>query len=271
MRFDHYLQQRMLQVSSLKENSLNIRILINAYHFSQGDTLSRYKKSILGPLWLSLGTVVSILGLGLLWGVLLKQDLKTFIPSLAAGLIIWQFISSTITESASCYVRNRSVIKNIKTENDFFCAQVVMKGIINFGHNMVVYLLLVLYLWGYVPLSILWMVPVFILVVLNLFWIVSIVALVGARYGDIEYALNSFMPLLFFLSPVLYKSKDLGPYSDYIYLNPATYFIEILRDPMVNGTVDVTLAAIMLCVAMLGFWAKKIIYKKFAKNLPFWV
>jgi len=77
------------------------------------DVRARYKRSVLGPLWLTLGTAAGSVGLGLLWSELLKIEAKDFVPSLTAGLILWQFISGVITESSTLYGRQAAIIRNM--------------------------------------------------------------------------------------------------------------------------------------------------------------
>ena len=48
---------------------------------------ANYRRTYLGMLWMTLTTVVFVAGLSLLFGVLMGQDLKTFIPYVAIGFI----------------------------------------------------------------------------------------------------------------------------------------------------------------------------------------
>jgi ABC-type polysaccharide/polyol phosphate export permease len=62
-----------------------------ALYFAWSDTKARYKRSVLGPFWLVLSTMVGVVGLGVIWSVLLKVDRREFIPSLTIGLIVSSF------------------------------------------------------------------------------------------------------------------------------------------------------------------------------------
>ncbi len=67
-------------------------LIQNAIYLAWADTKARYKKSVIGPFWATLANVFGVLGLGLVWGHLLNQDMNTFIPQLTVGLIVWQLI-----------------------------------------------------------------------------------------------------------------------------------------------------------------------------------
>ncbi|XBS69869.1 hypothetical protein ABK905_00300 [Acerihabitans sp. KWT182] len=83
-------------------------------HLAYSDTKARYKRSMLGPLWLTLGAAIGVVGLGLVWSQLLNQDRRQFIPSLTVGLLLWQFISGTVTESTGVFVRQSQIIRNLQ-------------------------------------------------------------------------------------------------------------------------------------------------------------
>lgn len=83
-------------------------------HMAYSDTKARYKRSMLGPLWLTLGAAVGVVGLGLVWSQLLHQERSELIPSLTVGLLLWQFISGCVTESTSTFVRQSQIIRNLQ-------------------------------------------------------------------------------------------------------------------------------------------------------------
>lgn len=77
---------------------------------SRSDAKARYKRSRLGPFWLTLGAAIGVDGLGFAWNTLFKMDRAEFIPLLTAGLILWQFIAGVITESTTVFVASAQLI-----------------------------------------------------------------------------------------------------------------------------------------------------------------
>ena len=57
------------------------------------DIRQRYRRSVLGPFWLTISTGVQIGALGFLWAELFHQDLHDFLPFFSIGLVIWSFLS----------------------------------------------------------------------------------------------------------------------------------------------------------------------------------
>src|SRR6266850_1136109 len=57
------------------------------------DIKQRYRRSMLGPLWLTISTAVMVIALGYVYAAIFRQSLNDYFPYLAAGLVIWSFIS----------------------------------------------------------------------------------------------------------------------------------------------------------------------------------
>lgn len=53
------------------------------------DIRQRYRRSVLGPFWITLTMVVTIAGMGPLYGALLNIKTEEFVPYLALGIITW--------------------------------------------------------------------------------------------------------------------------------------------------------------------------------------
>ena len=52
-------------------------------------------------------------------------------------------------------------------------------------------------------------IPGLLLVIANLYWISLLIGTLGARFRDLEYLISMIMPLLMFLSPVMYRPNAL--------------------------------------------------------------
>ena len=109
------------------------------------DIKTRYRRTAIGPFWLSLGTGVTILGLGLVWGAIFELNLKEFFPYIATGMIIWTFIASILTESCSVFISQASVIHNVKISYLVHIMTMISRNIIIFLHNMIVVVFVYIY------------------------------------------------------------------------------------------------------------------------------
>lgn len=242
-----------------------------AFYFAWGDTVARYRRSILGPFWLVLGTAIGTLGLGWLWGHLLKVDYAVFIPSLTIGLVVWQLIASSIVEGSTSFIRNAALIRNVKTPYLIFPVQVLLRQLINFAHNLIVIVGVLVVFSPALSLITLLVIPNLLLVIMNLLWMVLLIGLLGARFRDMEQLIAAVMPILFFLSPVIYRPDQLGIKSAFIWFNPFSHMISLLRFPL-QGSVPPTFVYVVMVSMMVVGWSISLWFlnRKY-ERIAFWV
>jgi ABC-type polysaccharide/polyol phosphate export permease len=256
---------------AVKSDMLSIKLLNNAIYLAWMDTKARYKKSVLGPLWLTLGNLIGVVGLSVVWSSLLHEDKKIFIPSVTIGLILWQIISATLTEAPAVFIKNSRLIKDTNVPPWFFIVRGLARNIINLAHNLIIIIGVSLYFessfdWK-ASLSLLGL----ILVLFNLFMLSYILAIIGARFHDVEYFVNAFMPLVFFISPVIFRADQLPAEMNLIWYNPISYFIEVIRAPLLGKVPAFTNYVIILFLCMLCYRLLIYLNKKIAGNLTFWI
>lgn len=241
-------------------------------YLAWSDVRARYKRSVLGPFWITLSTAIGVVGLGFIWSELFKLERKSYIPLLTMGLILWQFISSTIADSTAIFIKQRGLIKNLDLPLSLHPTQLLLKQTINFLHNLPLYFLVVFFLdSGTVNMNCLWAIPAFLLVFLNLFWIALLIGLLGARFRDLEYFIASILPLLMFFSPVLYKPNTLAFSKNLIWLNPLAYLIEVVRYPFLGDPPPLHAAAGAIALLFLGGGVTLWLFNKKRDRIALWV
>ena len=256
---------------ALKEIRESFHSLPMALHFAWGDTKARYRRSVLGPWWIVLGTALGVAGLGFLWSELLKTDKSTFIPSLTVGLVVWQLISGCITESSNVFVRNAQVIRNVKIPFLIFPLQMMLRQLINFAHNAVVIFIVICIFPPPVSAVQLMVIPGLLLLIGNLFWIALMVGILGARFRDLDPLINAFMPMIFFLSPVIFRPDHLPLSQGILWANPFTYFISIVRDPIQGVMPDLFVYQVTLLILVGGWGLSLWLLSKRHGRIAFWI
>jgi ABC-type polysaccharide/polyol phosphate export permease len=242
-----------------------------AVYFAWSETVARYRRSTLGPLWLVIGTAVGVAGLGFIWSILLDQDMESFIPSITVGLVVWQFIAGVITESAGMFVRNGTMIMNIRLPVYLITFQAFGRHLINFGHNLVVVLVVFIIFPHYNSWVSLLALPGLLIVSINLIAIMQLGGIIGARFRDLEPLLLAFFPLLFFLSPVLYRPGQLGAAEGVMAFNPITHYIHMVRDPLLGTVPNIESYLIVLAMTVVTVVLSLWMTGSRAHRLPYWM
>ena len=70
----------------------------------------RYRRSVIGPFWLTLSTAIMIGAMGPLYGRLFGQPLGDYFSYLAVNIIIWQLISTTVNGACTVFTSSESFI-----------------------------------------------------------------------------------------------------------------------------------------------------------------
>ena len=105
------------------------------------DLLARYRRTLLGPLWIVIGLAFGSLGLGLLWSELWNMPKDEIIPSITVGFLVWIFISTSILEGANCLLNDTNSIQNMRLPISFYSLLCLSKQLINFVHSLLIILL----------------------------------------------------------------------------------------------------------------------------------
>jgi ABC-type polysaccharide/polyol phosphate export permease len=234
------------------------------------DVKLQYKRSVLGPLWITLGTAFFIGIMGHLWTALLQRDSYVFIPWFTVGLTLWRLITSIIVGGASTFTRASSIIQNIPMPLSVHVYRMITQHVTTYAHNfLIVVVVLILF---HVPITIetLLFFPGFLIVIVTGAALSISLGLIGARFRDFSPTISMFMTPMFFLTPVLWMPDMLsGGRYQIALLNPFTHFLAVVREPLLgrapsslNYGVSLGILGILVVVAthLLGRYRLKVPY-----------
>ena len=108
------------------------------------DIKQRYRRSVLGPLWISISMGVIATAMGILYGALFGEPIHTFLPYVATGLLIWNFVSGCILEGSEVFIANEGLIRFLPAPLSLHVYRLVWRQTLFFLHNLVIWLLLVI-------------------------------------------------------------------------------------------------------------------------------
>ena len=259
-------------IESKASNDWSIgRLVKTSWYFAWGDLKTRYRRSSFGPLWLVLSTAIGVSGLGYVWATLLNMQTDQFVPLLTIGLVVWQLVSACISESSDVFYKHAKVIRNLKVPLLVFPLQLLFKHVLYFGHNLIV--VFAVFLIFQQPMS--WVqllaIPGFLIVLANMLWVITFIGIIASRFRDVQSFIASIMPLLFFLSPVLYKPNNLGLKSQLLWLNPLTYLITLIRDPLQGYMPALFVYLVSLAMLLLGATLTWWLMMKKRGRIAFWM
>ena len=119
-------------LSSLRKISLPI-------YLARSDIRQRYRRSVLGPFWITISTGVMIATIGIIFGTLFKSPMNEFLPFLTIGVVIWGYISTAIGEGTNVFCRLRGNNQTIANPLFSHVIRLIARNFIIFLHNLVIY------------------------------------------------------------------------------------------------------------------------------------
>jgi len=199
---------------------------------------SQYRRTYIGPWWITVQQVIFVAGLSLLFGILLKQDLKTFVPYVAVGFIAFSWMTGMISGGATSITGNGAAIKTAPGPLSIYSLSNFAGNTIQFAHDSVVIIFVLIVFQVSITWSIL-LVPVALaLIAINGIAIGLWLGPLVARYRDVGQIVNSITRVLFFFTPIFWVATDVSraQLAWLVSWNPIAYFLDFLRAPLLGQT-----------------------------------
>ncbi|MFT4085838.1 MAG: ABC transporter permease [Gordonia sp. (in: high G+C Gram-positive bacteria)] len=245
-------------------------------HLGWTDIKQRYKRSVLGPLWITIATGVTAIAMGILYGTLFGFSIKEFLPYVILGLIFWNFIQNTVLDGSVVFSTNEGLIKQLPAPISVHVYRIVWRQLIIFAHNIVIFLAVVLIFRPPITWEALLFFPAMALFVLNAIWVTIVFGILSTRFRDISQLTTTIVQLAFFMTPIIWKlgpemGNRVGSRARLVELNPLFHYIEITRGPLLGEHVEFYHWAVVIGCTVVGCAAAMVIMRNFRSRVAYWV
>jgi ABC-type polysaccharide/polyol phosphate export permease len=200
-------------------------------------TITRYRTTMLGPLWIVLGFVTLAFGMAFLSSALFDRPLETLLPYVVVGLFGWNLVLGVLTEGPRTLFESANLLQQSQTPVALYPIVATMKQIIIAAHNLPVVVAVVIFVPGAVSGKILWSIPGLAAIILFAASACAILAIVSAYIPDIAEIVASALRFIFFFTPIFWMAETRPGLSAFWHWNPFYYFVEAFRGPVL-GTTD---------------------------------
>lgn len=199
------------------------------------DVLDRYRRSMLGPLWLTLSVAAMLAAMGPLYAKLFNVPVNKFFPNLAVGIILWTFISGTLTDAANTFIAASTFLKSSPFPLSMFIWRTLARNVITLAHQIIVYVPVAIY--SQVPISAVQLlaIPGFIALLVCLHAMAFSMAIICTRFRDVTQVQTTLFQMIIFMTPILWMPSSVPPRAKLLlYLNPFFHMIDVVRAPLVG-------------------------------------
>ena len=219
------------------------------------DVVSRYRGSILGPLWITLSMAFMVMGIGFLYSELQHISLTETLPFVALGIVFWGVISLVIIEGCDTFVLASSMLSQTSLPIFTFVWRTVLRNIVVLGHHVVIIVAVLAY-FGFwrtmnLPLAIVGLA----LTLVNIAWMSLAAAITSARFRDIPQIVTSVMQFSMFMTPVFWRPDSRSVMMHAVLtFNPFFHMLDAIRSPLLGAKPDPLSFGVLAAMAVLG-WA----------------
>jgi lipopolysaccharide transport system permease protein len=263
--------QKQLAWEDIKEGMAKWHIwLLLAYQ----DIKLRYRRSVLGPFWVTISMAISVYSMGFLYAHLFHSEIRQYYPFLAAGMLAWSLISSMLNDLTDTFLTADSMIKQIKLPYSFHIHRAVACHMLIFFHNIVVMLPILVIFHKSIKINIytILLIPHLVLIYINAIAFGLILAMVGARYRDVSQIIKSLVQVAFFITPVMWNIAVLPANERFLaYLNPFYAFVELIRAPLLGMTLNTGSMLMILFTTLLGISICAIMFTRYRARIIYWL
>jgi lipopolysaccharide transport system permease protein len=203
------------------------------------DFLAGYKKSFIGITWVFISPIIGIISWVFLQktGMLNPGDVGIPYPAyVLIGSSMWGLFMGFYGSSTGTLKAGVGFIMQVNYPHEALLFKQVAQQLANFSIGFSLNIL-VLLAFGVVPS---WKIVLFPLIILPLFFLGSaiglIVSMIGVVAFDLDKALDMFMGMLLFITPVIYSDRiNSQLVRTLIKWNPLTYLVCSARDIIIYG------------------------------------
>jgi len=198
----------------------------------------RYRNSVLGILW----SIIQPLSM-----MLLITFIFTYVINVKVGdypkpvffysaLLPWTFFLSSITSSMSSLSGSQALITKIYFPREVLPISGICVAFLDLLIASSFYIILLIYYNISLNLTLLWIIPLFILLFIYTLSLSLLFSSLNVYYKDVGLLTSFLMRLLFFGTPIIYSIDSLSlKLKLLLFLNPLTFIIENTRRVILEG------------------------------------
>jgi ABC-type polysaccharide/polyol phosphate export permease len=235
------------------------------------DIRQRYRRSTLGPWWITISMGLFIVLLGLIYSKLFDQDIAFYLPYIALGMITWGFISNTIIESCNSFIDGTGIIKQIRLPHSLFPIRMIWRSLIVFLHTAVAFIPIALFFRLDLGVGALMALPGLALVVANQIWLSIVIGIVSTRYRDVPPLVQTIIPISMFATPIMWPASALKNARYVADLNPFYHLIQLVRAPLLGEQAALESWIVVGSMCIFGYALAAALLTIARKRLVYWL
>lgn len=243
--------------------------------FMRKNYITRYKQTILGPLYMILSPLLTSGLFSVIFGMVAgisTDGIPNFLFYMS-GNITWAFFSGCVMGNSNTFVGNAYIMGKVYFPRLIIPLSNTFSKMMNLLTQLIIFIVIYLFFLfrGYIYHPSLWLIAVPFLLLMIGFLGVGIGLIVSSltiKYRDLNVILSFALNLLMYASPVIYPISNLkGIWRSIALLNPIATVIETVRYAFFGvGVISVTSILLSMVITFLLLFIGVILFNKVEKT-----
>ena len=246
--------------------------------FVKRDFVSKYKHTVLGPIWHFIQPILTTIVSFLLFNVVanIPTDGVNKILFQMTGIIIWSYFSVSLINCSNVFISNASIFGKVYFPRMVMPISIVISNIVQFGIQFLLLiftmLFFVLFKGEHVYFGWAWlMMPIYVFLMAMLGLGLGIIfSSLTTKYRDLAVLLNFGIQLLMYATAVNYPLSFIAQKSPKLYnviqYNPIAVLVEGFRNTLLKGEVNFYPLIYPIIFMMISLFIGMIFFNKVEKT-----
>lgn len=207
--------------------------------FAIFDIKLKYARSKLGFFWSFVNTFIWILALFIVFKNVFQQNDISFLLYMSIGIIIFNFMESTISESSLLLSTNRNLLLNVNVSIFFFFIRNYYKNFIILLLSSIIYILQVFFVEFNYTAQIYIFPFLLIIFSITIFSMSIVIGIICTRFRDLIHLTHIGLRIMFIITPVFWIKSILKDNKFILDYNPFYYLLEMIRNPLMGKELEI--------------------------------
>jgi homopolymeric O-antigen transport system permease protein len=212
---------------------------------------AQHRNSFLGYLWWLLDPLVGVVIYYFVVVVVFHRGGDDYGMFLVIGLIVWRWLSSTITSASRSIVTQAGIITQVYLPKLIFPLSAAFTHLIHFGFGLVVIACSLVFFRIVPGMTLLWLPYIVLMQLLFLTALATVMAYVCVFIRDIDNLVSHLLYLWFFGTPVIWREEMIADGKRWLVaMNPMAHFLASYRNVFMHQSGPEYLP--LLCIGLLS-------------------
>ena len=226
--------------------------------------VSRFRGSMLGPLWAVLSPLIMMLAYTTMFSLTLPElaaptGITNYAANIFVGLIMFNMFSELAYRAPMLLHEHVNFVKKSIFPSETIAWTVTIRGLTYAGVAFLVFVVFRLVTGGSLHWTIIFVPFIIVPYTLFILGVVWFLMALGAFTRDVAHVMASILPILMFGTPVFYNFSQVpGNLSIWLRLNPIGDYVEMMRDITLHARLPnpigyLVVVAVSYAVFLLGY------------------